>query len=203
MVLTILVAYGVIIALNQPLASGTVRLLLLGTVLWDALHLRMPDPMRRSLAVWGGTAAVLAALVVVAVTAPARVTVGLVGGVSLIYSAVIILVLASAVLARSRVDATLVLGVLSGYLLLALLFASLNQLLSVFHPDGYLIGVHGLPNAADQLYFSVITMTTVGFGDITPGTQVARAVTVMEALTGQLYLVSVVAAVVGKGQRPS
>jgi hypothetical protein len=60
----------------------------------------------------------------------------------------------------------------------------------------YLNGVPGDPTASDLLYLSVITLSTVGFGDITPASQLARAVTVVEALTGQIYLVSVVAGVV-------
>jgi Ion channel len=87
--------------------------------------------------------------------------------------------------------------------LLALLFASLNQFAGAFHQEGYLNGVAGLPTAADQLYFSVITLATVGYGDITPASQLARAVAVVEALTGQIYLVSVVAAVVGGWHRKS
>ncbi len=49
----------------------------------------------------------------------------------------------------------------------------------------------------DYLYFSFITLTTVGFGDLTPRTDLGRALTVIEAVLGQLYLVSAVALVVG------
>ncbi|HEY7174432.1 MAG TPA: potassium channel family protein, partial [Micromonosporaceae bacterium] len=51
---------------------------------------------------------------------------------------------------------------------------------------------------SDTLYFSLITLTTVGYGDIVPVANVARAVASIEALVGQLYLVSVVAAVVSR-----
>ncbi len=87
------------------------------------------------------------------------------------------------------------LGVLCVYLLLALLFASVHELLAAF-TDPYLNGAPDPPSASDLLYFSVITITTVGYGDITPASESARAVAVTEALVGQLYLVSVVAAVV-------
>jgi voltage-gated potassium channel Kch len=133
--------------------------------------------------------------------AAATVASGLVGGLSFVLTAAVILVVGSAIVRRRMLDTPTVVGVLSVYLLLALLFASLNQLLAAFDPNGYLNGVRGLPNASVQLYFSVVTMTTLGYGDIVPSSDLARAVVVIEALTGQLYLVSVVAAVVGGWQR--
>jgi hypothetical protein len=135
--------------------------------------------------------------------APATVASGLVGGVSFLLTAAVILVVGSANIGRRERNTLKVVDALSVYLLLALVFASLNQLFAAFDPNGYLHGVNGLPTASDQLYFSVITMATVGYGDIVPGNEAARAVAVVEALTGQLYLVSVVAWVVGGWQRSS
>ena len=47
------------------------------------------------------------------------------------------------------------------------------------------------------MYFSYTTLTTTGFGDFTAGTGLGRSVTIAEALIGQLYLVVVVALIVG------
>lgn len=198
---TIMLAYGVIIALSDSFAGGVVRLLLLGALLAEASHLGDRRVAWHRPAAWIGAGVGLAAVVVGTALASAPVTSGLVGGLSLVFTAAIIGLLGRAVIARPAVDTPTVLGVLSIYLLLALFFASLNQLGNAFDPEGYLAGVTGLPTAADQLYFSVITLTTVGFGDVTPASQLARAVAVLEALTGQVYLVSVVAAVVGTWRR--
>jgi hypothetical protein len=84
--------------------------------------------------------------------------------------------------------------------LFALFFADVHQFFAAFSHD-YLNGTSDPPSPSDLLYFSVITLATVGFGDITPASEVARAVTVVEALIGQLYLVSVVAGVVGGWRR--
>ena len=54
--------------------------------------------------------------------------------------------------------------------------------------DGYLLVFQ---------YFSFVTITTLGYGDITPVTEVAKAITVLEAVAGQLYLVVAVAWLVG------
>ncbi len=50
---------------------------------------------------------------------------------------------------------------------------------------------------ADHMYFSFVTLTTVGYGDLTPASGVARATAIFEALVGQLYLVGVVATLGG------
>jgi Ion channel len=49
----------------------------------------------------------------------------------------------------------------------------------------------------DHLYFSFITITTVGYGDLAPAGDLARSLSILEALIGQLYLVTVVAVIVG------
>jgi hypothetical protein len=197
---TILLAYAVIIVVDEGAAGGPGRLLVLGYLLAQALRLR-PARGRLTAAVWTGTAVAVVASAVAAAVAPATVASGLVGGFSFLLTGAVVTVLGQAVLRRRRVDTPTVVGVLAVYLLLALLFSSLNQLFSAFDPEGYLSGVRGLPNGSDQLYFSVVTLATVGYGDIAPVSRVARAVSVVEALTGQLYLVSVVAAVVGAWHR--
>jgi hypothetical protein len=199
---TIVLAYAVIIGLNETVAGGPGRLLVLGYLLFDAWQISDPTAprRRRKAAAVAVTAAAVVAFAAAAGTAAAAtraVTSGVVGALSFALTAAVIAIVGRTVLRRRHLDSATVAGVLAVYLLLALLFASLNQLLAAFNPTGYLAGVVGLPTASDQLYFSVVTMATIGYGDITPASQLARAVVVVEALTGQLYLVSVVSAVVG------
>jgi hypothetical protein len=52
-------------------------------------------------------------------------------------------------------------------------------------------------SSADFLYYSFTTLTTTGFGDLTAAENLGRSVTIMEALIGQIYLVTVVAVIVG------
>jgi ion channel len=54
---------------------------------------------------------------------------------------------------------------------------------------------------ADFLYFSFATLTTTGYGDLVPGSNLARSLAILEALTGQIYLVTVVAVLVGNLMR--
>jgi hypothetical protein len=198
---TILLAYAVIIGLGDTTVGGPGRLLVLGFLLTEALRLSEPGSLWQRRAAWFGTAFIFLAAIAASAAAPAPVASGLIGGVSLVLTGSVIAILVRSLRARNRLDTQTVVGVLAVYLLLALLYASVHQLLAAFNPDGYLHGVTGLPTASDQLYFSVITLTTVGYGDIVPASDAARAVVVVEALTGQVYLVSVVAAVVGGWRR--
>lgn len=85
---------------------------------------------------------------------------------------------------------------LSLYLLIgmfcAYLYGAIGELGS-----GSLFAGRGDGDLADAVYFSFITQTTVGYGDFTPEEPVARAVAIAQALTGQLYLVTVISLLVG------
>ena len=82
------------------------------------------------------------------------------------------------------------------YLLAAQLWALVYTFLDLIDPASF-----NLPqDQSDFLlfeYYSFVTLTTLGYGDITPLTKVAKAFSVLEAVVGQLYLVVVVAWFVG------
>ena len=82
------------------------------------------------------------------------------------------------------------------YFLLAQLWALVYTFLDLIDPASF-----SLPGGQGDFllfeYYSFVTLTTLGFGDITPLTKVAKAFSVLEAVVGQLYLVVVVAWFVG------
>ena len=88
-----------------------------------------------------------------------------------------------------------ILGVLCVYLLMGMFFAFLYGAIDILAPSA-LFTQSVDPGPADFLYFSFTTLTTTGYGDLTPGAGLGRAVAVTEALLGQVYLVTVVAALV-------
>jgi len=106
-----------------------------------------------------------------------------------------LVILVRAARSASAVDSTVISGVLSVYLLLALVFASVHALGSIVSTH-YLAG--GPATTPELLYFSIITITTVGYGDLVPGNHLAQGISAVEALSGQLYLASIVALVVGR-----
>jgi len=77
-------------------------------------------------------------------------------------------------------------GAVAAYLLLGLVWAAAYAFVAALHPGAFASAV---PMSQDRsfIYFSFVTLTTVGFGDVTPVHSTARSLVVLEALTGQLY----------------
>jgi hypothetical protein len=95
---------------------------------------------------------------------------------------------------RSATSATLA-GAVAIYLLLGLIFADLYMCMAELSGVAFFAQT-APPSSVAYLYFSYTTLTTVGFGDLTAGTDPGRMLAVVEALMGQLYLVTVVAFIV-------
>ncbi len=88
-------------------------------------------------------------------------------------------------------------GVLCMYLLIGSLFAFVYGIVSSAG-SGQFFAQHGdVDTSQNFLYFSFVTMTTVGYGDLTAATSLGRSLAIAEALIGQIYLVTVVATIVG------
>ena len=95
---------------------------------------------------------------------------------------------------RSITDDTIV-GALCVYLLLGLLFATFGAFYSA--EIAQFFAQTGPHPAADYVYFSFITLGTVGYGDLTPARGLPRILALAEGLFGQLYLVTVISLLVG------
>jgi Ion channel len=106
-------------------------------------------------------------------------------------------------LRRERVvDVQTLSGVLAIYLLVGMLFSFVYAVIGAVDSDA-LFAQSTSPTAADELYFSFVTLCTVGFGDLTPVGDLARTVAIGEMLIGQIYLVTVVSLIVANmGRRP-
>lgn len=108
----------------------------------------------------------------------------------------------SFVFRMKRFSADGIFATVTVYLLIAILFAKLYVLTLAFDPAAF-----DLPSSAaerapqllqgDMLYYSVITMATVGYGDMLPVSEIARALAVVESVVGQFYVAVVVAVFVG------
>lgn len=199
LLLGLLAAYALIIGVGTHVLGSVARILALAIVLSAALRIRRLD-RERTLAIVG---IVVVAVIVTAITAAfasAELLRILTAGSMIVMVSVTVVLIVRYLMIDPRVDLATVLGVLCIYLLIALFFAALHEIGGAVE-SGYLQGSGQPPTAGDCLYLSVSTITTVGFGDVTPSSNLARMVAVLEALVGQLYLVSVVAAVIG-GWRP-
>jgi Ion channel len=112
------------------------------------------------------------------------------------------LVLATRLVRNPEVTAQSLVGAACVYLLMGLFFALIYSI-TAYVTGSQFFGSTSQPGLADYIYFSYITIATVGYGDLAPITEVGRMLAVTEALAGQLYLVTVVALLVSnyRGRR--
>jgi Ion channel len=94
-----------------------------------------------------------------------------------------------------------VLGVLSLYILVGMLFAFVYGAIDLLGDEPFFTEVE-TATVSECLYFSFITLTTVGYGDLTAGSDLGHTLAMFEALLGQIYLVTVVSVLVSNLGRP-
>ncbi len=100
-----------------------------------------------------------------------------------------------------HVDGNRIAGAVCVYLLLGVLWAFAYASLNLLDPTAFL----GVPADAQAslhlLYYSFVTLTTLGYGDISPATHLARALAYLEAVAGVMYVAILVASLVGSFAR--
>jgi Ion channel len=101
----------------------------------------------------------------------------------------------SRVLHHRRVTSETILGALCAYVLIGLLFAFLYLAVNDFRSEPF-FAQPGPHTQGEFLYFSFVVLTTLGFGDLSPSVGLPQALTVIEALLGSIFLVTLVARLV-------
>jgi len=105
----------------------------------------------------------------------------------------------SRILRHDRVTFQTVMGALAAYALIAFVMGDVYHAGDLFSSATFLKGV--IDNG-DYDYFSFVTLTTVGYGDITAASDVAKRLVVVEAFVGQVFLITLVARLVALWGRP-
>ncbi len=185
-------------ALSAADGRGTrmIQLVVAGSALLAAMLTSgaRPDVRRATMAVLGST------LVLVAVAAAAGAPPGVLAlSATAVANAATIAVIVGGLVrlvAERGVGVQAVLGALAVYLLVGLTFGFLIGALATGGADNYFEqGTDG--TQSQRVYFSFTALTTTGFGDLTARAPGGRALSVLEMLIGQLYLVTVIATLVG------
>lgn len=122
------------------------------------------------------------------------------------FLATIIISILQEVLTKREVSFDTISGALNGYLLIGLMWGFAYQAVEAAWPGSFAIadGAHKLagvsayvgPELSSLFYFSFVTITTTGYGDITPISTIAGQLAITESVVGQFYMVVLVARLV-------
>jgi hypothetical protein len=126
--------------------------------------------------------------------------------VELLTTVPVLAVLAAGMLAFLRRQRTLtidsIFATVAAYLLLALLFTQIYLCLITWNPASFTLPVDAAGRPvhmlqADMTYFSLVTLATVGYGDVLPATHAASMLAMFQAVVGAFYVAAIVAVFVG------
>jgi uncharacterized membrane protein len=98
---------------------------------------------------------------------------------------------------ENEVTLDLIMASACAYILIGLVWAYFYHFIEVLHPKSFTLPWTPGDDLWDFYYYSFVTLTTVGYGDILAMTKPARALSILEALTGQLYLAIMISRLVG------
>jgi voltage-gated potassium channel Kch len=101
------------------------------------------------------------------------------------------LVILSFIIKSDRVTEDTLYGAVSVYILIALSWAAIYGAIEAGHPGSFFVDQSHNPDGvlafADFVYYSVVTLTTLGYGEMAPVTDQARSMAIIESMIGVMY----------------
>jgi hypothetical protein len=120
---------------------------------------------------------------------------------TLIFLAFTLVSLLGTVLRTQTVTRDTIFGALSVYLLMAFVWGIAYLLLETIHPGGLSVDATRHPNHtvdwADCMFYSFVTLTSLGYGDMVPISPQCRSLSILEAVSGIMYVAVLIARIVG------
>ena len=98
---------------------------------------------------------------------------------------------------QDKVTRDLISGAVVVYLLMAIMWTFIYRVIETVHPESFTVSTSDIHERMRFVYLSLVTISTLGYGDIVPKTSLASSLATLEAVVGQLYLVTTVAWLVG------
>lgn len=109
----------------------------------------------------------------------------------------VLAVIVSHIFREKEVTEDLIIGAVCVYLLLGMVWAFVYYFLEMVQTGSFSFATTSGQDVGPFIYYSFMTLATVGYGDIVPLTAPARSLAILEAVTGQLYLAITIARLVG------
>jgi len=176
---------------GTSLASGVsaAYFLILGTGLFVATS-------RSQFRSWAVAGAVAFAVVNLILSFYGRGAGSIVAMLNMLYVGAVPVIVLRDVLTAPRVTGSTIVGAVNAYLLMGIGWGLLFTVIETLAPGSFRFAGDATGKITDLYYFSFTTLTTLGYGDMTPVSVPARSMAIAEALAGQLYLVVLVARLV-------
>lgn len=99
---------------------------------------------------------------------------------------------------KKEINVLILLDAISVYLLIAITFFIFNMIVLRLYPEAILTSGGDTLNPGQVIYYTLITLTTLGYGDMVPNIPLSRSLAAFCAISGQIYLTMVIALIVGK-----
>ena len=116
----------------------------------------------------------------------------------IIFMTYIIVLILAYIFKQEEVSLETIYGAIVVYILIGIMWVFLYNLTEFFYPQSFaFVTEFGTEPKKDLYYYSFVTLTTLGYGDITPISGPARSLSMLEAITGQMYLAVLIARLVG------
>ena len=125
-------------------------------------------------------------------------------GINIIFFLVVVFSLIWQIAAEKNVNAEMIIGSIAGYLLLGLVYSIFVAIIMQHDPESFTrqapatITMDQDLNTSDAIYFSYVTLATLGYGDMVPLKPYTRSIATWIAISGQFYIAVIVALLVGK-----
>lgn len=119
--------------------------------------------------------------------------------ISGIFFGTLVLLFVIQLFSQARVDGSLLLASINIYFALGVTFAMVFGFIDKTVPGSFSLSASydHIPNTTEFMYFSLVTLSTLGYGDVLPVSEQAQTLAAIEAMAGQLYLTTAVARLVG------
>ena len=184
--LLVMVTYVVSVSVQKTVAAPIVLTVQLATV-WLTLRTSRARPVTRLVADVGLSVAAIAAVLSFFKHETGPELGGIFALCCLLYLIAPFSIVRHLMLRRD-IDFETLLGAIAAYALIGMFFAFAYQAIAQLQSQPF-FGTSGNGSLSNDLFFSFITMTTVGYGDLVPAGNPGQTLAVLEALTGQLFLV--------------
>lgn len=201
--LWLLIALSLLVFVPSFIPSGVTKDIIVYLTLLFALSCSLISVGIGRMHLWGGF--ILAVFVLITTTLPASnsntfIFLARILGLIIFFSYTALIVLYRIAFAK-RVSLNILYGSIAGYLLMGVLGGFWCRLVEFCYPGSFLMPSYWDAQIDTLTYYSFVTMSSLGYGDIGPGTAPGRATSIFIAITGQMYLTINIALLVGSYTR--